>query len=55
MPWTPNIPIPDQRSKDTPALAEWGGLLHLVHHLTAVVSVPVAVAAHALEAVRSNR
>ena len=36
-------------------LAGAGVLLHLVHHLTAVASVPVAVAAHALEAVRSNR
>jgi hypothetical protein len=29
-----------------------GVLLHLVHHLTAVVSVPVGVAAHLVEAVR---
>ena len=36
-------------------LAGAGVLLHLVHHLTAVASVPVAVAAHLLEAVRSNR
>jgi hypothetical protein len=27
-------------------------LLHLVHHLTAVASVPVGVAAHLLEVVR---
>ena len=31
-----------------------GVLLHLVHHLTAVVSVPVGVAAHVLEAVRGE-
>ena len=31
MSWTPNVPIPDQQSKDSPALAEFGGLLHLVH------------------------
>lgn len=33
-------------------LGSAGVLLHLVHHLTAVASVPVAVAAHVLEAVR---
>ena len=32
-----------------------GVLLHLVHHLTAAASVPVAVAGHVVEAVRSNR
>ena len=31
MSWTPNEPIPDQRSQDSPAIAEFGGLLHLVH------------------------
>ncbi len=31
MSWTPNVTIPDQQSKDSPALAEYGGLLHLVH------------------------
>jgi hypothetical protein len=29
--WTPNIRIPNQRSKASPALAESGGLLHMVH------------------------
>ena len=31
MSWTPNIPIPGQPSKGTPALASYGDLLHLVH------------------------
>jgi hypothetical protein len=31
MSWTPNIPIPGQQSKGTPALASYGDLLHLVH------------------------
>ncbi len=35
-------------------LAGAGVLLHLVHHLTAVASVPVGVATHVLEAVRDR-
>ena len=31
MPWTPNVRIPDQQSKSSPALAEFRGELHMVH------------------------
>ena len=31
MVWQPNVRIPDQASKASPALAEFGGLLHMVH------------------------
>ena len=30
-PWTPNLPVPDQKSKASPALATLGGALHMVH------------------------
>ena len=29
--WSTNVRIPGQQSKDTPALAEFGGQLHMVH------------------------
>ena len=29
--WTPNLPVPDQKSKASPALATLGGALHMVH------------------------
>ncbi len=29
--WTDNVLVPDQKSKAPPALAEYGGLLHMVH------------------------
>jgi hypothetical protein len=31
MPWTTNVKIPNQKSKRPPALAEFGGRLHMVH------------------------
>lgn len=31
MPWTPNVPIPDQLSRTAPGMAAFNGELHLVH------------------------